>query len=620
MDLLSSLRGRTQRHLTKYRRRLIDNWLRTPPVIVSFWVMMWGIDRALAELSLSFPPSVIALVLIFMILVVVEQLLPKGVITWILYVFHPGCCFLLKWMAVLFSPALVTIPLMEFIGIAEVFRLTAVFVVGLFLFVPGTAYLALGAKRIVALTQNLTRTRSSNAATIARQPVLAEGETVEGSTAHAVPERPNEPLLVLPTPVWPPLQEAGQERVLESEDEDDPISFATDGDEAVLRRIEAGARRPSRVSQFFSAFPASRPPPSFDFDHPVSEVPDTRLVANQNPPIVLSTSKGGESKVPELDLSTRAPPNTQPKSNTERREHSITRRPSVKKGSSRPLSVHVVTYAVLFVISSAIYGTTGVITPLLLSWNILSYFAGMFLPDRAKRFLHPLLTSVALTWALIAVIGAIRGSGFSEALKLYSNGVKYLQVLTPSANSPRSLPGAGDILLSVLDASVVALAFKMFEHRELLVKYGFEVTFTVATVCFCSTWLHVLFARILGMQPALGLAMIPRFVTTPLAIQSANSLGAPTSLTATVVVLTGIVGAIIGPTLLKFSRINMTDPLVVGLATGATSHGIGTSSLLVSFPDAAAVSSLSFLLAGVFTVALTKVPPLQMALKSAAGA
>ncbi|KAJ3335583.1 hypothetical protein HDU93_004958 [Gonapodya sp. JEL0774] len=524
---------------------------------------------------------------------------------------------------------------MPFIGLIEVLKVSAVFVVGLFVFIPFAAYIALGAKRIAAFCEGL---RASDPKTTESYRADSVNDRIpfsnKGDRMQAVPEQDiTEPLLVLPTPVWPPPPGAASELEIESDEEEEGMT-TVGGEESMLRKwngshlffafwfgMEASPRRPSKVSQFFEAFPTSRDPPSFDFDHPVSEIVDETLSAHSAPSLIRASSKEVlESDRGAGDASSALQPDPvrnsgiprksiDPSGNTVISNHAI----AVKRGSSRPLTVHVFTFVAIFLVSLSIYAAKGIVTPALLSWNILAYFLGMYLPDRFKKVFHPLLTCVVLTWAGIAALGAV------TAIKLYSNGFKYLLFFSPPADTPRSLPGAGDVLLSMLDASVVALAFKMYEHRLLLAKRGFEIIFTVATISFCAIWFHVLFSRLLGLNKFIALAMGPRFVTTPLAIQAATSLGAQSSLSATLVVLTGILGAIVGPSILKISRVDMSDSLLVGLATGSTSHGIGTSSLLVSFPDAAAVSSVAFLLSGVLTVALTKVPPLQAALIAAAG-
>jgi putative effector of murein hydrolase len=79
-------------------------------------------------------------------------------------------------------------------------------------------------------------------------------------------------------------------------------------------------------------------------------------------------------------------------------------------------------------------------------------------------------------------------------------------------------------------------------------------------------------------------------------------LGGLPSLTAVLVILTGIIGAILGPTILKLIRIN--DDRAMGFAIGVASHGIGTARALQINEVAGAFSGLAIGLNGLATALL----------------
>jgi putative effector of murein hydrolase len=85
-------------------------------------------------------------------------------------------------------------------------------------------------------------------------------------------------------------------------------------------------------------------------------------------------------------------------------------------------------------------------------------------------------------------------------------------------------------------------------------------------------------AWLAGASTATMASLAPKSVTTPVAMGIADSLGGLPSLTAAVVILTGIVGAALGPIVLDLARIR--DPRARGVAMGTASHGIGTARAL----------------------------------------
>jgi putative effector of murein hydrolase len=85
----------------------------------------------------------------------------------------------------------------------------------------------------------------------------------------------------------------------------------------------------------------------------------------------------------------------------------------------------------------------------------------------------------------------------------------------------------------------------------------------------------VLIARLAGGSNQTLLALAPKSVTTPVAMGITERLGGLPSLTAVLVILTGIVGAVLGPMLLSLLRVK--DKRACGVALGTAAHGIATA-------------------------------------------
>lgn len=94
-------------------------------------------------------------------------------------------------------------------------------------------------------------------------------------------------------------------------------------------------------------------------------------------------------------------------------------------------------------------------------------------------------------------------------------------------------------------------------------------------------------------------ALLPKSVTSALAQPLAEGAGGISSLAIAVVVVTGVLGSIIGPALCKLFRIK--NELSQGVAFGTSSHVAGTSKATELSELTGAVSSLSLVVAGIFT-------------------
>jgi predicted murein hydrolase (TIGR00659 family) len=109
-------------------------------------------------------------------------------------------------------------------------------------------------------------------------------------------------------------------------------------------------------------------------------------------------------------------------------------------------------------------------------------------------------------------------------------------------------------------------------------------------------------ASLCGASHQMVMSALPKSVTTPIAIEVSRSLHGDPAITAAMVLLTGLLGSVIGPGILRLVRIPHDH--AVGAAVGASSHAIGTASLFRSSEVRGSVSSLAMALAGIFTSVL----------------
>ena len=189
-------------------------------------------------------------------------------------------------------------------------------------------------------------------------------------------------------------------------------------------------------------------------------------------------------------------------------------------------------------------------SPLLwLALTVSVYVAGEALYRRLGRhpLVHPVLTSVTV----LAAVLILSGTPYSA----YFEGAQFVHFL--------------------LGPAIVALAVPL--HRELHREQAMAIPLTAALLAGSVTAVvtAVTTARLGGASRETLLSLAPKSATAPVAMGIAERLGGLPSLTASLVVLTGVLGAVIGPVLLR--RLRISDPAATGFALGVASHGLGTA-------------------------------------------
>ena len=107
------------------------------------------------------------------------------------------------------------------------------------------------------------------------------------------------------------------------------------------------------------------------------------------------------------------------------------------------------------------------------------------------------------------------------------------------------------------------------------------------------------------MEEILILSMLPKSVTTPIALGISSEIGGIQAVTVVGVCAAGILGAVTGPVIFKIFKI--TDPVAQGLGLGAPSHAIGTSKALEMGEIQGAMSSLAIVVTGILTVIIVPI-------------
>ncbi len=154
----------------------------------------------------------------------------------------------------------------------------------------------------------------------------------------------------------------------------------------------------------------------------------------------------------------------------------------------------------------------------------------------------------------------------------------------------------------MLGPSVVALGYTLYTQVEHIKRNAASILTALFVGAATGIGSVLIVAKALGSSQLLAVTLAPKSVTTPIAIAISERFGGIPSLTAVVVVAVGILGGIAGPWVLRILRVD--SKIAVGLALGASAHGLGTARAMELGALEGAISGLAIGLMGLLTALL----------------
>jgi predicted murein hydrolase (TIGR00659 family) len=216
-------------------------------------------------------------------------------------------------------------------------------------------------------------------------------------------------------------------------------------------------------------------------------------------------------------------------------------------------------------------------SPLLgLTITLVTYQAAYWVYKRAN--FHPLLNPVALAIAVLVTLLEITGTPY----KTYFDGAQFVHFLLGPATVALAIPLYAQ--LDKLKAAWVPLVGALFAGSAVAIVSAVGI------------------ASLLGADTTTLVSIAPKSVTTPIAMGITEKLGGLPSLTAVLVVSTGVLGAVMAKYVLDALRIR--EHSVRGFAVGLAAHGIGTARAFQVSEEAGAFAGLAMGLNGLATAVL----------------
>lgn len=175
-------------------------------------------------------------------------------------------------------------------------------------------------------------------------------------------------------------------------------------------------------------------------------------------------------------------------------------------------------------------------------------------------------------------------------------GALYLAVGVPPMDF---YVGAGFLNFLILPATA-ALGLSIYRNLDAIRRDWIPVLGGCAAGALTAIVSIVVMCKAFGLDQTLTASLAPKSVTTAIATSVAEQYGGIVPVTAFAVIITGIFGAVAAPVLVRLFRVK--DPMEMGLAIGACSHAVGTSSAVKMGEIEGAMSGVAMGLCGVFTV------------------
>lgn len=210
--------------------------------------------------------------------------------------------------------------------------------------------------------------------------------------------------------------------------------------------------------------------------------------------------------------------------------------------------------------------------------SLLAYEIGVYINAKTKlSIFNPLLIAVAILIFLLT--------------KLH---IKY-----------EDFNNGGQLISFFLYPATVALALPMYKKVSLFKENTLPILISILCGDVCGILCVILLSKFFKLSDMLLKSLIPKSITTPIGMAVSRELGGIPSITVVAIILTGVIGSIIGPSLYKILKIN--DEVAMGIAMGSSSHAIGTSIAMELGETEGAMSGLTMAISGIITVFLAPI-------------
>jgi len=163
----------------------------------------------------------------------------------------------------------------------------------------------------------------------------------------------------------------------------------------------------------------------------------------------------------------------------------------------------------------------------------------------------------------------------------------------------------GQVISFFLAPATVALALPLYKKFSLFKENAMPILVGILCGTISGIISVIALGKLFNLSGELTKSLIPKSITTPIGMALAKQLGGLPSIAVVAIIITGILGSIIGPFLYKILKIN--DEVAMGIAMGSASHAVGTAKAMEIGETEGAMSSLTIAISGIMTVLIAPI-------------
>lgn len=198
--------------------------------------------------------------------------------------------------------------------------------------------------------------------------------------------------------------------------------------------------------------------------------------------------------------------------------------------------------------------------------------------------------------------------GFSILNPLIVGSILLIFILYVTNTDLETYNLGGDFINMFLTPATAVLAIPIYRQRKLLKENWLPIILGAFVGSLVSVVSVIVLVRLFGLDEMFLRSFIPKSVTTAIGIEISTSLGGVPAISIVAIMISGLTGAIIMPSILKACRID--DNIAKGIALGTASHAVGTTRAIEMGEIEGAMSGLAIGIAGIFTVIISMFLPL----------
>jgi len=205
--------------------------------------------------------------------------------------------------------------------------------------------------------------------------------------------------------------------------------------------------------------------------------------------------------------------------------------------------------------------------------SIICFELAVFIQQKVKS---PIANPMLISGVLIIVLLSLSGISFEQ----YNNGARFITMF--------------------ISPCTALLVVNIYNNLDTVKKYLIPILAGTAAAAAASMGSVYVMCKLLGLNEEMLFSLLPKSATTAISMPLTSMTGGIDAILVAATMITGTLCAIIAPLLTKLFRFK--DPVAVGIAIGASGHGVGTSTAVKMGPVQGATAGIAIAMTGLFTV------------------